>query len=293
MEQSIQDMIADLEAAKSASSDVPDVEPMSHTHVVHSGGRGRPRMLIDPEVLAISYQLRGPTELGEIFGVSARTVRRRALEQELVQPGEPVYITYVDENGHAHRVYQSSTSSQSTLTDEELDKIVLHILNLFPTFGRRMIDGHLLHLGQHVPRSRVQSSYARINGPPVAAFGVRRISRRVYNVAGYNSLTHHDGQHGAHIDITGYLLLLIAFPGLIRYKIVIHAFIDGFARFIMGIRANNNNRAATVFDLFLSLIQNHGLPSQVRGDHGGENVLVARYMEEQRGQHRGSYIWGR
>lgn len=68
MEHSIQDMIADLGAAKTVSSDVPDVEPMSHSHVVHDGGRGRPRVLIDPEVLAISYQLRGPTELAEIFG---------------------------------------------------------------------------------------------------------------------------------------------------------------------------------------------------------------------------------
>lgn len=92
-------------------------------------------------------------------------------------------------------------------------------------------------------------------------------------------------------NMNTYIVLIIL--GLIRYKIVIHAFIDGFARFITGIRASNNNRAATVFDLFLSLIENHGLPSRVRGDHGGENILVARFMEEQRGPDRGSYIWGR
>lgn len=57
MEQSIQDMIADLGAAKTVSSDVPDVEPMAHTHVVHGIGRGHPRMMIDPEVLEVSYQL--------------------------------------------------------------------------------------------------------------------------------------------------------------------------------------------------------------------------------------------
>lgn len=113
-----------------------------------------------------------------------------------MQPGEPVYITYVDEDGQAHRVYQSSTGSQSTLSDGELDATVLHILNLFPTFGRCIIDGHLLHLGQHVSCSHVQASYAHVNGPPVAAFGVCHISHRVYNVTGYNSLVHHDGQHG-------------------------------------------------------------------------------------------------
>ena len=40
------------------------------------------------------------------------------------------------------------------------------------------------------------------------------------------------------------------------------------------------------------MIQQHGLPQHVCGDHGGENVLVARYMEDMRGQGHGSYIWG-
>jgi len=82
-------------------------------------------------------------------------------------------------------------------------------------------------------------------------------------------------------------------PGLIRYKIVIHAFIDGFSRFVTGIRANNNNHAETVLDLFTALIKEHGLPSRVRGDHGVENVLVAEFMVQVRGEGRGSYIWGR
>jgi hypothetical protein len=81
--------------------------------------------------------------------------------------------------------------------------------------------------------------------------------------------------------------------GLIRWKIVIHGFIDGHSRLIVGLRANNNNRASTVLDLFLDAIPVHGRPSRVRGDHGTENVRVARWMEENRGQGRGSYIWGR
>jgi len=52
------------------------------------------------------------------------------------------------------------------------------------------------NLGYNVPCSRLQASYARVHRPPVSAFGVRRIQRRVYNVPGYNSLCHHDGQHG-------------------------------------------------------------------------------------------------
>ena len=81
--------------------------------------------------------------------------------------------------------------------------------------------------------------------------------------------------------------------GLIRWKIVIHAFIDGKTRLLVGIRAHNNNRARTVLVLFLDCVSVHGTPSRVRGDHGTENVEVAEWMEERRGQGRGSYIWGR
>jgi len=81
--------------------------------------------------------------------------------------------------------------------------------------------------------------------------------------------------------------------GLIRWKIVIHAFIDGYSRFLLGIRASNNNRANTVFDLFEDISAVFGYPSRVRGDHGTENLLVAGRMECVRGISRGSYIWGR
>jgi len=82
-------------------------------------------------------------------------------------------------------------------------------------------------------------------------------------------------------------------PALIHWKIVIHGFIDGFSRLIVGLRASNNNRAATVLSLFLDSIEVYGIPSRIRGDHGVENVDVARWMEANRGLDRGSYIWGR
>jgi len=191
-------MINDLNHAKSQSADLPDAEPIEATYTIRTGRRGRPRIEIDEEVLEASYSHRGPTELSETFGVSARSVRRRALEAGITQPGESVYVVLEDLEGNSWRYYTGlpQNSSHSTLSDEELDNIMIQILNSFPTFGRRMIDGHLKYLGHHVPRSRLQESYARVHGPPVSAFGVRRIQCRVYSVRGYNSLSHHDGQHG-------------------------------------------------------------------------------------------------
>ena len=67
-------------------------------------------------------------------------------------------------------------------------------------------------------------------------------------------------------------------------------FIDGHAWYVVGIQVSPNNRAVTVFNLFLHATTEHGTPYHVRGDHGVENVLVADYMEGIRGL--GSYIWG-
>src|SRR5882762_1546598 len=86
---------------------------------------------------------------------------------------------------------------------------------------------------------------------------------------------------------------LTIFPWLIKFKMVIHCFIDSKSRYVTGIRVSNNNRASTVFDLFQDVIHNHGVPSRVRGDHGTENLMVAQWMEENMGVDRGSYIWGR
>ena len=65
---------------------------------------------------------------------------------------------------------------------------------------------------------------------------------------------------------------------LLRWRFVIHGGIDGYSRMIVFLRANNNNMAATVFDLFLGAVGQFGPPSRVRTDKGGENVDIARYI---------------
>ncbi|KAF1389905.1 hypothetical protein PFLUV_G00052430 [Perca fluviatilis] len=100
--------------------------------------------------------------------------------------------------------------------------------------------------------------------------------RRQYNVPAPNSLWHIDGNHK-----------------LIRWRIVVHGGIDGFSRLIVYLNCATNNRSSTVLDGFMSAVGQYGVPSQVRSDKGGENVMVAHFMVQTRGEDRNSHITGR
>ncbi|KAG6848987.1 hypothetical protein H0H93_012214 [Arthromyces matolae] len=265
-----------LNHAATTSGDSGNAQQVNAVYRVYTGRPGRPRTHIANNILSEALQLRGPTHLGPVFDCSPRTVRRRALEDGLVEPCPPVYISYEDEEtGEMLRFYQSSTAPMSQLTDDALDLVMRHILEIFPSFGRRMITGQILEMGHRVSRARIRASYERVMGAP-AGLNVRLVGRRTYSVPGPNSLWHHDGQHG-----------------LIKYRIVIHAFVDGYSRMVTAIQASDNNQAETVLNLFHQGRAVFGTPSRVRGDHGVENLRVAEFMESNFGSERGSYIWGR
>lgn len=198
MEDSFTQMLAALATASVQSEDpVPTGPGISVSQPVHTGRRGRPRIEIDYDFLEFGLQLRGPTGLAPVAGVASRTIRRRALEYGLVEAADPVYVETTDEDsGDVVRTYVSSTTAPvSSITDGDLDQLMHHILEIFPTFGRRMIAGHLRQLGHHVPTSRIRESYNRVHGPPVS-YSNTATGRQPYRVAGPNSLSHHDGQHG-------------------------------------------------------------------------------------------------
>ena len=93
----------------------------------------------------------------------------------------------------------------------------------------------------------------------------------------------------------GTCILFIYLDGhhkLIRWRLVVHGGIDGYSRMVVYLHCSNNNRATTVYNLFLKAVRQYWLPSRVRADHGRENVLVAQHLLEHRGRDRNSFITG-
>lgn len=231
---------------------------VSHVNSAVSERRcpGRPRLDIS-EVQLSNYLEQEFTqiEIAQIFGCSPKTIHRR-----IIQFGLSYFIQY------------------SILSDSELDALVGDFVSNFPTAGQKTLAGHLRTLGYRVQRFRVRESLYRVDPWGVEQRCRRLLHRRKYKVAGPNSLWHIDGNHK-----------------LVRWRIVIHGGIDGYSRIPVFLEASSNNRSETVFHKFLSAVGKYGLPSRIRADKGGENILVAEYMlrHPRRGTGRGSFITGR
>ena len=68
------------------------------------------------------------------------------------------------------------------------------------------------------------------------------------------------------------------------YGFVIHGAIDGYSRRVLMLRANTDNRSATVLQSFRTdVVRRFGVPLCLRTDRGGENVDTLTYMFAQRG----------
>ncbi len=164
--------------------------------------------------------------------------------------------------------YRIRACDYSPMTNIELDDIVRNCVTLHPQSGEKSIRGQLRSQGLYIQRQRIRDSLHRVDPSGVKARSRGLLHRRVYRVESPNSLWHLDGYHK-----------------LIRWHIVIHGCIDGYSRLITFLKASNNNRASTVLNAFCSGVEEYGVPSHIRTDRGGENVLVAQYMLQH--NHRG------
>ena len=160
-------------------------------------------------------------------------------------------------------------------SDDQLTNVVSEIRSLTPNIGQQRLTGALRSRNIHVQRWRVRKCLRELDPLGTALRWRSAIFRRKYKVSGPNALWHIDGNHK-----------------LIHFRFVVHVCVDGFSRLIVYAYCANNNRAETVLQQFLTGVQNYGLPSGVRSDHGLENVHVAKFIIEQRGTGRGSMITG-
>lgn len=127
----------------------------------------------------------------------------------------------------------------------------------YPNCGQQLILGHLRDKGISVQRYRLRESIARTDPLRRLVRWHQVVSRRTYSVNKSNSLWHIDGYHS-----------------LIRWRNDVRGGIDGYSRMITYLSGSTNNRALTVYRLFRSATEDYGVPSRVRSDKGGENVLV-------------------
>lgn len=218
--------------------------------------RGRPAIDIPEDQLAMLLEHRfSIADIARMMGVSARTIRRRVLQYGL-----------------------ESVTAYSTLTDHQLDEITAQFVHSNPYSGRVSYQGYLRSVGLHVQQSRVRGSLGRVDRRGMERRFRQVLHRRRYDVCMPNSLWHIDGHHK-----------------LVRWRFLVHGGIDGYSRLVVFLKASTNNRAETMLGAFLEGVNCFGLPSRVRCDKGGENVLVSRYMLEHpnRGPGRGSCITGR
>lgn len=190
-------MINSLDRACHLSSDPLNCPAVEVSRVVHTGKRGRPRIEIDPYTLAYALQLRGPSHLGQVFQCNSRTVKRRAVEYGISEPGIPVYSQERQPDGSMVKIYNQHQQPHAmpAPSNHQLDTAIMAIIQNYPKIGRGKITAALKNQGIRATRKSIKESRLRVQGAP-GLFGHRAIHRRKYFVPGANSLWHHDGQHG-------------------------------------------------------------------------------------------------
>ena len=164
---------------------------------------------------------------------------------------------------------------KQTISNEQLDEVVhSHVLGQRRR-GEVTVAAHISCSGFKVPRNQLRQCLHRVDPEGAEERTRKRIKRAVYHSDGPHHCWHIDGNHK-----------------LIKWGIVIHGGIDGCTRSIIFLAASDNNLSTTVFDAFMDGVTRFQLPKRVRGDGGGENVLVAAHMIQHRGTNQRAFTAG-
>ena len=134
---------------------------------------GRPRYVIQEELLEQLLDMNfNCNVIAKLLGVSLRTVRRRMEEYGL-----------------------SIRSRYSTISDENLDQLVIHLKHYYPSSDYRIIHGILKSQGYRIQQQRVRNCMQRTDPSGAIIRWFDAIHRRKYYVQGPLSLWHLDGNH--------------------------------------------------------------------------------------------------
>jgi hypothetical protein len=161
--------------------------------VIKSGKRGRPRKVIDEELLTEAFKSTRKitqTRLASALGLHRHTLRRRMRDNHVSLP-----------------------SQRSNMSEPHLDRLVTEFRERRPDSGETYLRGDLLRQGIQVPRSKVRESRKRVDPVGVQVRCQAPIQRRQYVVKRPNAIWHGDGYHK-----------------LILFGIVIHGLVDGYSR---------------------------------------------------------------
>lgn len=174
-------------------SDNSTTQQIEPTFEEHQGGRGRPKKVI--KLVWLRDALGPRRALKKARLASLANVHRHTLRARMKEAG--IFKTH------------------SRISEDDLDAIVKDYRVLRPRAGYRFVRGHLLGLGLMVQRHRILSSIRRVDSVGRTLRRHAAIVRRQYKVSRPHALWHMDGHHK-----------------LIRWGIVVHAFVDGHSRLV-------------------------------------------------------------
>ena len=171
-------IINDVTTSVTTQAVVAAIQPVSVTHsqycqeqsLIEEGdiyGHGRPLIPVNMEAVKELRSLW--KQIALYLGLSRSTLYRR-----------------LKENG---------IDKFTSLTEEQLDAVVLNIKETHPHDGEVLVQGHLRSINVQVPRQALRNSIHRIDSSGVAERSTSTIRRRIYSVPHPNFVWHLDGHH--------------------------------------------------------------------------------------------------